>query len=66
MICPLSFSSPFTPFRHSLRHFFQPLSGTAKDAVGRAGTIKPPLTRCDAGKQFHGFLHHVGGVREYL
>jgi hypothetical protein len=57
---------PFAPFRHSLRHFFQSLSGTAKDAVGRVGPIKSPLTRCDAGKQFHGFLNRVGGVREYL
>jgi hypothetical protein len=66
MICPLSFSSPFTPFRHSLRHFFQPLSGTAKDAVGRVGSIKVSFAGCNAREQFKCFFDCVGGVREYL
>jgi hypothetical protein len=56
----------FTPFRHSLRHFFQSLSGTAKDAVWRVGTIKVSFAGCDADEQFQRFFDCVGGVREYL
>jgi hypothetical protein len=46
----------FTPFRHSLGHLFESLSGQPKHRVGRIGPIKTPFTGCNTREQFQGHI----------